>query len=51
MHKRLEPKILTVFLEGYSLKQFYSDLAAGITSEITYVDGGFSQVMAGAAGE
>ena len=22
-----------------------SDLAAGITSEITYVDGGFSQVM------
>jgi enoyl-[acyl-carrier protein] reductase I len=26
-----------------------SDLAAGITSEITYVDGGFSHVMAGAA--
>ena len=26
-----------------------SDLAAGITSEITYVDGGFSQVMGGVA--
>ena len=25
-----------------------SDLAAGITAEITYVDGGFSNVMAGA---
>ena len=31
MHKRLEPKILTIFREGYSLKQFYSDLAAGTT--------------------
>src|SRR5256885_14342329 len=30
MHKRLEPKIVAVFREGYSLKQFYSDLAAGI---------------------
>jgi enoyl-[acyl-carrier protein] reductase I len=28
-----------------------SDLAAGITSEITYVDGGFSHVMAGVVGE
>ena len=28
-----------------------SDLAAGITSEITYVDGGFSHAMAGTAGE
>jgi enoyl-[acyl-carrier protein] reductase I len=27
-----------------------SDLASGITSEITYVDGGFSHAMAGAAG-
>jgi enoyl-[acyl-carrier protein] reductase I len=26
-----------------------SDLAAGVTAEITYVDGGFSQVMGGAA--
>ena len=26
-----------------------SDLAAGVTAEITYVDGGFSHVMAGAA--
>ena len=31
MHKRLEPKIVAVFREGYSLKQFYSDLAAGTT--------------------
>src|SRR5262245_24661988 len=31
MHRRLEPKILTIFREGYSLKQFTSDLAAGIT--------------------
>lgn len=31
MHKRLEPKILTVFREGYSFRQFYSDLAAGTT--------------------
>lgn len=28
-----------------------SDLAAGITSEITYVDGGFSHAMSGATGE
>jgi enoyl-[acyl-carrier protein] reductase I len=28
-----------------------SDLAAGITSEITYVDGGFSHAMAGSLGE
>ena len=28
-----------------------SDLAAGITAEITYVDGGFSRVMGGVAGE
>ena len=27
-----------------------SDLAAGVTAEITYVDGGFSQVMGGVAG-
>jgi len=31
MHTRLEPKILAVFREGYSRKQFYSDLAAGTT--------------------
>src|SRR5688572_27849218 len=31
MHKRLEPKIVAVFREGYSRKQFYSDLAAGTT--------------------
>lgn len=31
MHKRLEPKLLTVLREGYSLRQFYSDLAAGTT--------------------
>lgn len=31
MHKLLEPKIFAVFREGYSLKQFTSDLAAGTT--------------------
>ena len=31
MHRRLEPKIVAVFREGYSLKQFYFDLAAGTT--------------------
>jgi SulP family sulfate permease len=31
MHRRLEPKIVALFREGYSLKQFYSDLAAGTT--------------------
>jgi sulfate permease, SulP family len=31
MHKLLEPKIIAVFREGYSRKQFYSDLAAGTT--------------------
>lgn len=31
MPNRLEPKLLTTFREGYSLKGFYSDLAAGAT--------------------
>ena len=31
MHTRLEPKIFAVFREGYTRKQFYSDLAAGTT--------------------
>lgn len=31
MHRRLEPKIFEVFREGYTLRQFYSDLAAGTT--------------------
>ncbi len=31
MHKILEPKILAVLREGYSRKQFYSDLGAGTT--------------------
>jgi SulP family sulfate permease len=31
MHTRLGPKILTVLREGYSVKQFYSDSAAGTT--------------------
>jgi SulP family sulfate permease len=31
MHRLLEPKIISVFRDGYSLKQFYSDLAAGTT--------------------
>ena len=28
-----------------------SDLAAGVTAEISYVDAGFSQVMAGGRGD
>jgi SulP family sulfate permease len=31
MHRRLEPKLFAVIREGYSRKQFYSDLAAGTT--------------------
>jgi SulP family sulfate permease len=31
MHTRLEPKLLTIFREGYSRKQFLTDLAAGLT--------------------
>lgn len=31
MHRRLEPKIISVLREGYTLRQFYSDLAGGAT--------------------
>src|SRR5919202_1406597 len=31
MHTRLEPKLITVLREGYTKKQFLSDLAAGLT--------------------
>ncbi|MGH9880751.1 MAG: SulP family inorganic anion transporter [Pyrinomonadaceae bacterium] len=31
MHRLIEPKIIALFREGYSLKQFYSDLGAGTT--------------------
>lgn len=31
MHRKLEPKILTVFREGYTLKQFQGDLLGGLT--------------------
>jgi SulP family sulfate permease len=31
MHTKLEPKLLTVLREGYTRKQFYADLAAGLT--------------------
>jgi sulfate permease, SulP family len=31
MPQRLEPKLLTIFREGYAWKQFYADLTAGIT--------------------
>jgi sulfate permease, SulP family len=31
MHRRLEPKLLTVLREGYTRQQFYSDLTAGFT--------------------
>src|SRR5262245_57779654 len=31
MHTRMEPKLLTIFREGYTRKQFLADLAAGLT--------------------
>lgn len=31
MHRKLEPKLLTVFREGYTLKQFQGDLLGGLT--------------------
>jgi SulP family sulfate permease len=31
MHRRLEPKLLTVLREGYTRAQFFSDLTAGMT--------------------
>src|SRR4249919_3952739 len=31
MPQRLEPKLLTIIREGYTRKQFYADLAAGVT--------------------
>ena len=32
MHTRMEPKLLSILRrEGYTQKQFYSDLAAGLT--------------------
>ncbi len=31
MHRKLEPKLLSVLKEGYSLKQFQGDLAGGLT--------------------
>jgi sulfate permease, SulP family len=31
MPQRLEPKLLTIFREGYTRKQFYADLGAGVT--------------------
>jgi SulP family sulfate permease len=31
MHRRLEPKLLALLREGYTRKQFFSDLAAGLT--------------------
>jgi sulfate permease, SulP family len=31
MHTRLEPKLISVFREGYTRKQFLADLTAGIT--------------------
>ena len=31
MHRRLEPKLVTVLREGYSKKTFFQDLTAGIT--------------------
>jgi enoyl-[acyl-carrier protein] reductase I len=34
---------------GHVAAFLMSDLAAGVTAEITYVDGGFSQVVGGIA--
>src|SRR5215212_8587039 len=31
MPQRLEPKLLTIFREGYTRKQLYADAAAGLT--------------------
>ena len=31
MHRKLEPKLLTVFKEGYTFKQFQGDLMGGLT--------------------
>lgn len=31
MHRRLEPKLLTVLREGYTRRQLFSDLTAGLT--------------------
>src|SRR5436305_14587696 len=31
MHRKLEPKLLAILREGYSLKQFQGDLAGGLT--------------------
>jgi SulP family sulfate permease len=31
MPQRLEPKLFTIFREGYTRKQFYADVAAGVT--------------------
>src|SRR5215212_1102491 len=31
MPQRLEPKLLTIFREGYTRKQFFADLIAGLT--------------------
>jgi sulfate permease, SulP family len=31
MHKRLEPKLISILREGYTRQQFYTDITAGIT--------------------
>jgi sulfate permease, SulP family len=31
MHRKLEPKLITLLREGYTRNQFYADLAAGLT--------------------
>src|SRR3954463_16012809 len=31
MHRKLEPKLLAIFREGYTLKQFQGDLSGGLT--------------------
>jgi SulP family sulfate permease len=31
MHRKLEPKLLSILREGYTRKQFQGDLAGGLT--------------------
>ena len=31
MPQRLEPKLVTIFREGYTRKQFFTDMVAGVT--------------------
>ena len=43
------PPITTILLLANVAAFLLSDLASGVTAEITYVDGGFSHVVGGIA--